>query len=139
MYNRAKYHPHITDDMKKAMKLMKNWLDTNINKSYKYDYLDLEIIKKYEPLAKKYNISKKFLTIYKKYGKAKLPFIPLFIEQPIKGDYDIYRELCIKKILKKMKIMKIPLYYKDGKYKNLPTKQHLKLIFYAYSPKKLIN
>jgi hypothetical protein len=27
MYNRAKYHPHITDDMKKAMAVFKKWLN----------------------------------------------------------------------------------------------------------------
>ena len=26
MYNRAKYHPHTTDDMKKAMIIFKKWL-----------------------------------------------------------------------------------------------------------------
>ena len=26
MYNRAKYHPHITDDMKEAMVIFKKWL-----------------------------------------------------------------------------------------------------------------
>jgi hypothetical protein len=26
MYNRAKYHPHITDDMKEAMSVFKKWL-----------------------------------------------------------------------------------------------------------------
>ena len=27
MYNRAKYHPHQTNDMKKAMKIYKKWLN----------------------------------------------------------------------------------------------------------------
>jgi hypothetical protein len=27
MYNRAKYHPHQTNDMKEAMKIFKDWLD----------------------------------------------------------------------------------------------------------------
>lgn len=29
MYNRAKYHPHQTPDMKKAMKIFNNWLKEN--------------------------------------------------------------------------------------------------------------
>jgi hypothetical protein len=29
MYNRAKFHPYITTDMKKAMKIFKKWLDNN--------------------------------------------------------------------------------------------------------------
>lgn len=33
-----------------------------------------------------------------------------------------------------MKALKTPLFYKEGKYKGLPTKQHIILIMYAYSP-----
>ena len=29
LYNRAKYHPHQTSDMKKAMKVFKKWLEKN--------------------------------------------------------------------------------------------------------------
>jgi hypothetical protein len=29
MYNRAKYHPHQTEEMKEAMKIYKKWLDKN--------------------------------------------------------------------------------------------------------------
>jgi hypothetical protein len=29
MYNRAKYHPHITKDMKEAMKVYEKWLTKN--------------------------------------------------------------------------------------------------------------
>jgi len=29
MYNRAKYHPNITENMKKAMKIFRHWLKTN--------------------------------------------------------------------------------------------------------------
>jgi hypothetical protein len=30
MYNRAKYHPHQTKEMKDAMKIFKDWLEKNI-------------------------------------------------------------------------------------------------------------
>lgn len=149
MYNRAKYHKHITDDMKKGMKLMKKWLVKNENKTYKYEYLDLDIIKKFEPFAKEYDVSrvargldksqksdKGFLVMYKKYGKSKLPFIPIFKANPKKGDYDIFREKYINARLGQMKKMKIELYYKEGKYKNLPTKHHMTLIMNGYSPDK---
>ena len=29
MYNRAKYHPYQTEDMKKAMKVFEKWLKNN--------------------------------------------------------------------------------------------------------------
>lgn len=152
MYNRAKHHKYITDDMKKGMQLMKNWLKKNKNKSYKYEYLDLDLIKKLEPLANEYDVSrvargldkpdktdKGFLVVYKKYGKAKLPFIPIFKNKPEKGDYDIFREKYLNARLGQMKKMKIPLYYTEGKYKGLPTKHHMTLIMNGYSPDKNLS
>lgn len=145
MYNRAKYHKHQTEEMRKGMKLMKKWLDKNKDKKYKYEYLDLETIKKYEPLAKKLKVSQVargiekatkteygFLVMYKKYGKGKLPFIPIFTNHPEKGDYDIFREKYINARLGQMKKMKIALYDDNG----LPTKHHLTLIMNGYSPDK---
>jgi hypothetical protein len=148
MYNRAKYHQHKTEDMTNAMKYMKSWLTENKNKSYKYEYLDLNIIKKFEKIADKYNISRVargldkpvksehgFLTMYKKYGKSKLPFIPLFKNKPEKGDYDIFREKYINARLGQMKTMKIKLYKENGE----PTNHHLTLIMNGYSPDKDIH
>ena len=37
-----------------------------------------------------------------------------------------------------MKKAKTPLYYVDGKYAGLPTKQHIILIMHGYSPDKNI-
>jgi hypothetical protein len=148
MYNRAKYHPNQTDDMVKAMKVMKKWLIQNKNKSYKYEYLDLDVIKKFEKLASEYDISRVargldkptkseygFLVMYKKYGKGKLPFIPIFSKKPERGDYDIFREKYINARLGQMKKMKIPLYYENC----LPSKHHMTLIMNGYSPDKDIK
>jgi hypothetical protein len=148
MYNRAKYHPNQTDEMLKAMKVMKKWLKANKNKTYKYEYLDLDLIRKFEKLAEKYDISRVargldkptkseygFLVIYKKYGKGKLPFIPIFSKKPERGDYDIFREKYINARLGQMKKMKIGLYDEYG----LPTKHHLTLIMNGYSPDKDIK
>ena len=59
LYNRAKYHPHQTKDMRKAMKIFKQWLDSYKTKKggkEKYPYLDLKIINYYDKLAEHYNI-----------------------------------------------------------------------------------
>jgi hypothetical protein len=32
MYNRAKYHPHQTKEMREAMKVFKKWLEKNSKK-----------------------------------------------------------------------------------------------------------
>ena len=148
MYNRAKYHPNKTNDMTKAMKVMSKWLTKNKNKSYKYEYLDINIIKKFEKLANEYDVSRVargldkatkteygFLVMYKKYGKGKLPFVLIFTKKPEKGDYDIFREKYINARMGQMKKMRIPLYYDNG----LPSKHHMTLIMNGYSPDKNIK
>lgn len=146
LYNRAKNHPHQTEDMKKAMKIFERWLNKNKNKKRKYEYLPLKVIKKYEKLADKYGVSevsrgkKKsnksdcgFLEMYKKYKKPnKLSFIPAKSSSPSSNDYDSLREKFLNARLGQIKKSKTKLYDQN---KN-PTKQHLVLIMNAYSPNK---
>jgi hypothetical protein len=148
---RAKNHPNKTEDMKKAINIFSIWLKKNKTKKRKYEYLDLDIIKKYEKLADIYNISNVsrglekstrsddgFLVTYKKVkgNKNKLSFIPIFKNKPEGLDYDSFRERFLNARLGQMKKSKDDFFYKDGKYKGLPTKQHLVLIMNAYSPYK---
>ena len=157
MYNRAKYHPHITDDMKKAMVIFKKWLK-NYSKlktleDKKYPWLSLKTIAKYEKIAELYNVSmvarglkkgtrtdKGFLQQYKDVnGKMnKLQYIPVKKNKPEGNDYYSYRINFINSRMGQMKHSKTPLYYTEGKFKGLPTKQHIILIMHAYSPDKNI-
>jgi len=155
LYNRAKYHKYKTPQMIQAMKLIKNWLVKNKNVNRKYPYLKLDLINKYEKLADKYNISKVarglkkpiksekgFLQIYResKGNFGKLSFIPIFTpggtnsNHRFSQDYDILRQKFLNARLGQMQKTRSPLYYNNGKYKNLPTKQHLVLIMNGYSP-----
>jgi len=76
------------------------------------------------------------LQIYRELnGKfGKLAFIPVLKSKPTGADYDIQREHFINTRIKHMLKSNTPLYYKSGKYKDLPTKQHLILIMNSYSP-----
>lgn len=146
LYNRAKNHPHQTEDMIEAMTVFKNWLDKNKKKKRKYEYLPLKIIKKYEKLADELNVSevsrgkKKssksdygLLEIYKKYKKPdKLSFIPAKCSNPESNDYDSLREKFLNARLGQIRKSNTKLYDKEGN----PTKQHLVLIMNAYSPDK---
>tara|TARA_Y100000780_G_C13676321_1_gene414329 strand:- start:1334 stop:1999 length:666 start_codon:yes stop_codon:yes gene_type:complete len=151
MLNRAKYHPHKNENMEEAIEVFEDWMEENKDKKIKYEYLDLDLVKKYEKLAKEYDISKKarglekptksdkgFLVIYKKFkgNKKKLSFTPIKKENPEGQDYDSHRESFINQRLGQIKAKNGDLYYKDGKYKGLPTKQHLVMIMHAYSPDK---
>lgn len=157
MYNRAKYHPNRTKDMEEAMKIFYTWLKDYKKKkekeNTKYPWIKLEIIRKFENLANEYNIGlvargiKKssktdngFLWMLKnvKDKAYKLQYIPVKASNPSGMDYWSYRISFIKARLGQMKNTNEYLYYTKGKYKGLPTKQHLLLILHAYSPDKKI-
>ena len=132
MYNRAKYHPNQTIEMKDAMKIFKIWLLDYKNKKAKepkYKFLPLETVIKYEILAKEYGINSSFIDVYKKIKSSyKLQYIPYKNGQ----DYYSFRNALIKSKLEKLSDSN--LFYTKGKYKGLPTKKHLLLIMHAYSP-----
>jgi hypothetical protein len=115
------------------------------------ELVDSAVLKEVNQLANEYKVSevsrgiKKssktdngFFQMYKYVkGKSyKLQYIPIKENKPEGQDYWSYRIGFIKSRLAQMKKLNIPLYYKEGKYKGLPTKQHLVLIFHAYSPNR---
>lgn len=151
MYNRAKYHPNQTLEMKDAMKIFKEWLSDykkKKNKEMDYKFLPLSTVIKYEKIAEEYGVSEVarglipstktdegFLKVYKRVKKPhKLQYIPIKQSRPQGQDYYSFRNSFIKSRLGQMKASNAPLFYKEGKYKGLPTKQHIILIMYAYSP-----
>jgi hypothetical protein len=140
--------------MKEAMNVFKEWLEDYKNKKDKepqYDFLPLSIIKKYEKIAEEYGVSevargikpsKKtdegFLEVYKRVKNPyKLQYILTKENNYIGQDYCSFRNTFIKSRLGQIKAAKTPLFYSSGKYKGLPTKQHIILIMYAYSPVNL--
>jgi hypothetical protein len=154
MYQRAKYHPHQTKEMRDAMKLFHSWL-----KKYKkkkggkssLPYLPLSLINQYETLAEYYNISRKarglekpttsdkgFLVIYREYkgDGLKMKELPCRKDKPEGVNWERKREIEVKGKYGQMKRMKIPLYHKEGELKDLPTKMHVNMIMWAYSPDK---
>lgn len=157
MYNRAKYHPNRSKQMEEAMGIFKLWLKKysklKANEDKHYKFLSLTQIEKYEKIAKIYKVSevgrgiikgsktdKGFLQMYKEVeGKSnKLQYIPVKSNKPDGQDYWSYRIGLINSRLGKMKKAKTPLYYTEGKFKGLPTKQHIILILNGYSPNKKI-
>jgi hypothetical protein len=143
MYNRAKYHPNQTHDMLKAMIVFKHWLDKygkkkEVENKYK-DFLSLDVIASYEKLADEYNINDKYKQFLKVYKKIKKPYKLQYILANDKEDYYSYRTNLIKSILQKIKQNNNKLFYTSGKNIGLPTRNHLLLIFHAYSPINLVR
>ncbi len=153
MYNRAKFHPNKTESMEEAMRIFYSWLKKypKIKKQEDklYPWIPLETVEKFLKLANEYKVGevsrgikkssktdKGFFQMYKLVkGKGyKLQYIPIKENKPEGQDYWSYRIGFIKSRLAQMKKANTPLYLKEGKYKGLPTKQHLVLILHAYSP-----
>lgn len=152
MYQRAKYHPNLTSEMKQAMRIFKKWIgeykDNKIKEDMLYPFLPIEIIKSYEKLADIYKVSevarglKKgtktdqgFLKILKSVSHPnKLQYILVKINNPQGQDYWSYRISFINSRVGQMRKAKTPLFYTEGKFAGLPTKQHLILILHGYSP-----
>jgi len=116
MYNRAKYHPHQTEEMREAMEIFHKWLKNYKKEKIKYPYLQIEKIKKY-------NGNGRFVEELEKVNGRyhKLKYVPIG-----KYDYLSLRNKVIDKIMEKK-----PVLFKKNGY---PTREHIKLISYGYSP-----
>ena len=80
--------------------------------------------------------------MYKKVGgkASKLQYIPVRKNKPTNNDYYSYRINFINSRMGQIRHSKSQLYYTEGKFKGMPTKQHIIVILHGYSPdKKLYN
>jgi hypothetical protein len=139
MYNRAKFHPNQTLDMKKAMNIFNIWLNNykkiKEKENNKYKFLSLSDIEPYENLVNEYNINNKYKEFLKIYKNVKKSYKLQYILTPQKEqDYYSYRITIINSILQKIKQNKTKLFYTTGTHAGMPSRQHLILILHAYSP-----
>jgi len=136
MYNRAKYNKYLNQDMIEAMYVFAKWLNNYPNKKQnldkKYKWLHLEQIIKYEHLIQEYDFDDITLKFYKKLKKIssvhELNYLLIDKQNPTYYDYNSYRIFMINKLMKKKDK------YKLFKYNGNPTKYHLMMIMYGFSP-----
>jgi len=157
LYQRAKYHKYQTKNMRDSMNIFKKWLnnykimkggDVNMNNK-KLPYLPLSIVNTYEKLAEYYDVSRKarglekpttsdegFLVIYRKVkGDGKLmKTIPCRKDKKNGVNWERKREIELLGKLGQAKKMKLDFFHKTGPLKGLPTKIHVNMIMWAYSP-----
>lgn len=148
MYYRAKHHKYQTDGMKNAEKIYKNWLNKQKGGNGKLKFLNYKLIKKFFPLADKYKAAevcrgikkakttdKGFLEVYSKVENEKdLKKIPVRKNKPYGVNWYQTRENRLNAKIGQMKRQKIDYFHKSGEMKGLPTKMHVILIMWAYSP-----
>jgi hypothetical protein len=156
LYQRAKFHKNQTEGMIDAMHIFKKWLNNyksmksikSSNKK-KLPYLSLSLVNSYEKLANYYNVSLKarglekpitsdegFLVVYRKVkGNANLMKTIPCKKSKINGvNWDRKRTIVVSGKLGQAKSMKLDFFHKTGKLKGLPTKIHINMIMWAYSP-----
>ena len=153
MYYRAKHHKNKTKGMEEAMKVFKKWLDNykkmKKNEEDKFPFLKLRLIRSYEKLADFYNISLKarglekpttsdegFLVVYRrlKGNINKLKSCPVKKNKPDGDNWYNKRNSQVKAKFSQAKKMKLPFFHEKGELKGLPTKIHINMIMWAYSP-----
>jgi hypothetical protein len=159
LYQRAKYHKNQTKDMLEAMDVFEKWLHKygkklkcktmKSNGEKKLPYLPLVLVNSYEKLANYYNVSLKarglekpitsdegFLVVYRKVkGNGDLMKTIPCKKNKINGvNWDRKRAIQVSGKLKQAKSMKLDFFHKTGKLKGLPTKIHVNMIMWAYSP-----
>ena len=119
---------------------------TRWNKKFKF--LKMDLIKKFYPLFNKYKVAevceelkkfkttdKGFLEVYSKVEKQdELKKIPVRKDKPDGVNWYKTRENRLKAKIGQMKRQKLDYFHKSGKMKGLPTKMHVILIMWAYSP-----
>jgi hypothetical protein len=151
MLNRAKYHKSKTTDMDEAIKVFEQWIQNykKIPKNIvdKYPFLNLSLITKYEKIAEIYNVSLVSRGL-KKSSQSDYGF--LIIYKNVKGNFNKLKNIYIRKNSNiswfdkrnnqvKAKYLqakkgKIDFFYKNGKFKDLPTPIHINMIMLVFSP-----
>jgi hypothetical protein len=160
LYQRAKYHKNQTKDMVEAMNIFEKWLKKykktktimkggNGKIEKPLPYLPLSLVNSYEKLANYYNVSRKarglekpstsnegFLVVYRKIkGNGSLmKNIPCKKSKAHGVNWDRKRAIEVYGKLGQAQRMKLDLFHKSGTLKGLPTKIHVNMIIWAYSP-----
>ena len=157
LYQRAKYHKNQTKNMIEAMNVFETWLKkyktmksgggSVVNK--KLPYLPLALVNSYEKLADYYNVSRKarglekpttsnegFLVVYRKVkGNGRLMKNIRCRKNKVNGvNWERKRAIEVYGKLGQAQRMKLDFFHKSGVLKGLPTKIHINMIMWAYSP-----
>ena len=141
-------------DITEGLSLYKKWLSDYKTKGRKKEmnpYLSLDVVNELEALAEYYDISRKargldtstksdkgFLQVYGEVeGNEKmLRTIPIKAFNPKGITWDKYRNQYLTRRKTMLKNAGYGLYHTSGELKGLPTKLHVNMIMWGYSPDK---
>jgi len=141
-------------DITEGLSLYKKWLSDYKSRDRKKEmmpYLSLDVVNELEALAEYYDISRKargldtstksdkgFLQVYREVeGNEKmLRTIPIKSSVPDGITWDKYRNQYLTRRKSMIKIGGYGMYHTSGELKGLPTKLHVNMIMWGYSPDK---
>ena len=141
-------------DITEGLTLYKKWLKDYKSKNRKKEmnpYLSLDVVNELEALAEYYDISRKarsfdtstksdkgFLQVYRQVGgnEKMLRTIPIKASNPDRITWDKYRNQYLTRRKTMLKNAGYGLYYTSGELKGMPTKLHVNMIMWGYSPDK---
>ena len=141
-------------DITEGLTLYKKWLSDYKSKNRKEEmnsYLSLDVVNELEVLAEYYDISRKargldtstksdngFLQVYRevKGNEKMLRTIPIKASNPEGITWDKYRNQYLTRRKTMLKNAGYGLYHTSGELKGMPTKLHVNMIMWGYSPDK---
>lgn len=141
-------------DINEGLSLYKKWLSNYKSQDRKkemHPYLSLDVVNELEALAEYYDISRKargldtstksdkgFLQVYRevKGNEKMLRTIPIKASNPGGITWDKYRNQYLTRRKTMLKNAGYGLYHTSGELKGLPTKLHVNMIMWGYSPDK---
>lgn len=145
MYNRAKVIYKRTTDKEKrknleeAIETFEEWIadyKKNGRSKENFSYLPLETVVGYKPLAEHHGIEEfGFLLAFKEVdGDLKRLRNKKVLDESI--TWDVYRNRNLKFINMSINENYLPMYETDGELRGLPTKEHVQLILWGFSPEQ---
>ncbi|PSN46417.1 hypothetical protein C0J52_15376 [Blattella germanica] len=139
MYHRAKVIHKRTKDPEKvknlteAIETFETWLDdyrAHSRAKENFTYLPLDVVEAFLPLAEKYAIKSEFLDVYRQAEGDLKKLRVLKANDDI--TWDVKRNNNLKPLAEKHK--DAALYRTEEKVRGLPTKEHVELVMWGYSP-----
>jgi HSP20 family molecular chaperone IbpA len=153
MFHRAKVIHKRTKDPEKvrnlteAIETFEKWLNNYRSHSRAKEnltYLPLEVVEAFQPLADRYGVKTEvpgveatFLKVYHEVDGdlKKLRVLKVNPDDEKSITWDVHRNKHLKPLVERMKGEEaLPLYRTEEKWRGLPTKEHLELVMWGYSP-----
>lgn len=139
MYHRAKVIQKRTKDPEKvrnlteAIETFEKWIDdykSHSRAKENFTYLPLDVVEAFQPLAEKYGISSKFLEAYRQ-AEGDLKKVRV-LKANDEITWDVERNKNLKPLAEAVK--EAALYRTEENVRGLPTREHVELVMWGYSP-----